>query len=300
MLVPTLSAAPKSVASPASLAHTSTLVMKAATALEVRRFFATTSSSRASPSSTSPASSSSRSARRSARFTARPGADMVGPPDPISNLRPIRYGSAFEEAASSCSPSSTSSQVSSSAHSQSAALSMSHPYSLHEFTTSGDSSFGGWSHNTTHARRNRGDSSPSLYFERLLAKLEEAELAHKLRMARADNFNQRFWQDNNARFIQALSEFRSRTGSSKAVATLKAGEAQAQAQESEQDLDLDSDSLATFYSAWLKANAPRHRAYNRQLWAQTFGDLAPAARYQGLRAWAKLVGSVERRLGRVG
>ncbi|CBQ73274.1 conserved hypothetical protein [Sporisorium reilianum SRZ2] len=278
MLVPILSAAPRSVASPAGM-------VKAAAALEARRSFATASSSR-SPSSSAPSSSSSpRPSRRSARFTARPGADMVGPPDPISNLRPIRYGSAFEEAASSSS-SSASSQPSS-ATSQSAALSMSHPYSLHEFTTSGDSSYGGWSRST---HRNR----PSLYFERLLSKLEEAELAHKLRMARADSFNQRFWQDNNARFIQALSEFRSRTGSSKAVATLKTG---AKA-EQDSELDLDSDSLATFYSAWLKANAARHRAYNRQLWFQTFGDLAPAARYQALRAWAKVVGGVERRLGR--
>lgn len=179
---------------------------------------------------------------------------------------------------------------------------MSHPYSLHEFTTSGDSSFG-WSGS---ANTRRGAKSPSLYFERLLAKLEEAELAHKLRMARADNFNQRFWQDNNARFIQALSEFRSRTGSSKAVATLPAAteaEGKDAVTSSKQgqglELDLDSDSLATFYSAWLKANAARHRAYNRQLWRQTFGDLAPAARYQCLRAWAKVVGSVERRLGRV-
>jgi len=227
---------------------------------------------------------------------------MVGPPDPISNLRPIRYGSAFEEAASTSSAASdlasshvhdTDSQV---------ALSMSHPYSLHEFTTSGDSSFG-WSGS---ANTRRGAKSPSLYFERLLAKLEEAELAHKLRMARADNFNQRFWQDNNARFIQALSEFRSRTGSSKAVATLPAA-TEAEGKDAvtsskhgqESELDLDSDSLATFYSAWLKANAARHRAYNRQLWRQTFGDLAPAARYQCLRAWAKVVGSVERRLGRV-
>lgn len=180
---------------------------------------------------------------------------------------------------------------------------MSHPYSLHEFTTSGDSSLG-WS-GTAHSRR-RGAKAPSLYFERLLAKLEEAELAHKLRMARADNFNQRFWQDNNDRFIRALSEFRSRTGSSKAVATLPAASsangneaaATSQQQGQESELDLDSDSLATFYSAWLKANAARHRAYNRQLWLQTFGDLAPAARYQCLRAWAKVVGAIERRLGR--
>lgn len=179
---------------------------------------------------------------------------------------------------------------------------MSHPYSLQEFTTSGDSSLG-WSGS---GRARRGSKSPSLYFERLLSKLEEAELAHKLRMARADNFNQRFWQDNNARFIQALSEFRSRTPSSKAVATLPKGSAaegkQAETssqQGQESELDLDSDSLATFYSAWLKANAARHRAYNRQLWRQTFGDLAPAARYQCLRAWAKVVGSLERRLGRV-
>lgn len=161
------------------------------------------------------------------------------------------------------------------------------------------------------SRSNKGRSH-SEYFERLLARLEEAELAQKLRLARADNFNQRFWEDNNARFIQALSGFRSHTGSSKAVATLRSpassghvDSAQPQSEKAvvntnqqESELDLDSDSLATFYSAWLKANAARHRAYNRQLWAQTFGDLAPAARYQRLRAWAKFVGSVERRLGR--
>ncbi|SPO24398.1 uncharacterized protein UTRI_03666 [Ustilago trichophora] len=267
--------------------------------LESRRTYATPSASTAS-SSSAPASSSARPSRRSARYTARPGADMVGLPDPISNLRPIRYGSAFEEASSSSSSSSAS--TSPHASSSAAALSMSHPYSLHEFTTSGESGFG-WSGNAR-----RGSKSPSLYFERLLSKLEEAELAHKLRMARADNFNQRFWQDNNARFIQALSEFRSRTGSSKAVATLPASASTSSADgkqaatmqgSQESELDLDSDSLATFYSAWLKANAARHRAYNRQLWRQTFGDLAPAARYQCLRAWAKVVGSVERRLGRV-
>ena len=208
---------------------------------------------------------------------------MVGPPDPISNLRPIRYGSAFEQASSSSASTSTSAGQT---------LAISHPYSLQEFTTSGESS---WSS----ARSARSARSPSPYFERLLSKLEEAELAHKLRMARADNFNQRFWQDNNARFIQALSEFRSRTGSSKAVATLPKSREHVKQAAQESELDLDSDSLATFYSAWLKANAARHRAYNRQLWRQTFGDLAPAARYQGLRAWAKLVGSVQRKLGRI-
>ncbi|GAC97448.1 hypothetical protein PHSY_005034 [Pseudozyma hubeiensis SY62] len=238
------------------------------------------SSTRSTPRSFSTSASSSsaaRSPRRSARFASRPGADMVGPPDPISNLRPVRYGSAFEEVSSSSS-SSPSSQ----------ALAMSHPYSLQEFTTSGDS----WS-------PSRNARTPSLYFERLLSKLEEAELAHKLRMARADNFNQRFWQDNNTRFIQALSEFRSRTGSSKAVATLPKAVQEVNQATQDSELDLDSDSLATFYSAWLKANSARHRAYNRQLWRQTFGDLAPAARYQALRAWAKMVGAVERRLGRI-
>ncbi|KAF6767522.1 hypothetical protein PSEUBRA_005435 [Kalmanozyma brasiliensis GHG001] len=239
----------------------------ASTTVSASRSMTTASSAKASSSS---ASSSSRP-RRSARFAARPGADMVGPPDPISNLRPIRYGSAFEEV--------TSPSVSS----PSATASLSHPYSLQEFTSSSSTLPG-----TSRA--------PSLYFERLLAKLESAELAHKLRMARADSFNQRFWQENNARFIQALGEFRSRTGSSKAVATTGKGNT---TNEQENELDLDSDSLATFYSAWLKANSARHRAYNRQLWRQTFGDLAPAARYQGLRAWAKVVGSVERRLGRI-
>ncbi|SNX83822.1 uncharacterized protein MEPE_02530 [Melanopsichium pennsylvanicum] len=287
-----LSSNPSAVAMMAK--QSSIAVIRGCAASYVRTYVMPSSSSSASQ----PSSSRSSSSRRSARFTARPGADMVGPPDPISNLRPVRYGSAFEESSSS-SPSSAES-------SSAAALSMSHPYSLHEFTTSGDSTFGGWSGS---AHNRRSSESPSLYFERLLAKLEEAELAHKLRMARADNFNQRFWQDNNARFIQALSEFRSRTGSSKAVATLPSArsadgnkEKVASSQKhdgQESELDLDSDSLATFYSAWLKANAARHRAYNRQLWRQTFGDLAPAARYQCLRAWAKCIGSFERKLGRI-
>ena len=197
---------------------------------------------------------------------------MVGPPDSLSNLRPVKYGSAFEEEVPSTG----------------ASMSITHPYSLSEFNQSASSSWGGASH------RRRGHS---LYFERLLERLEEAELAHKLRRARADNFNQRFWQDNNARFIEALEEFRSRTSSSKAVATLKTAPAPTNTNAKESELEIDSDVLATFYSAWLKANATRHRAYNRQLWSQTFEDLAPAFRYQALRAWAKLVGATERKLG---
>ncbi|KAN0064804.1 hypothetical protein ACQY0O_001861 [Thecaphora frezii] len=258
------------------------------------RTFAASTSARANAASGSSFPDSNRSAsprpaRRSSRFSARPGADLVGPPDALSNLRPIKYGSAFDEA-----------PVTGGA-SGSVSISITHPYSLSEFNpaSSSSSSMGLWTSDLGSSRRGGKARGHSLYFERLLERLEEAELAHKLRMARADNFNQRFWQDNNARFIQALQEFRSRTTSSKAVATLKAGtgaESSESAAAQEPELDLDSDTLATFYSAWLKANATRHRAYNRQLWSQTFGDLAPALRYQALRGWAKLVGAAERRL----
>ncbi|PWY99496.1 hypothetical protein BCV70DRAFT_207086 [Testicularia cyperi] len=261
-----------------------------------RRTFAYSSLQHAESSRQAQSAGSSRPSRRSSRFASRPGADMVGPPDPLSNLRPVRYGSAFEESSSS-----SSAGPSSSSRSTDASLSITHPYSLNEFTSSSSgSSTLSWANAQGKGRGH------SVYFEKLLEKLEAAELAHKLRLARADNFNQRFWQDNNARFIQALSEFRSRTASSKAVATLpRSAEASSttptkvvNTNQQESELDLDSDSLATFYSAWLKANAARHRAYNRQLWAQTFGDLAPAARYQCLRAWAKFVGALERQFGR--
>jgi len=116
------------------------------------------------------ASSSKPSTKRSSRLAKRPGSDLVGQPDPISNLRPIKYGSAFESDPSSSSPNSNSSST--------------HPYSLAEFTSPSSSNGLGSS------SKNSAPKPYSNYFLRLAGELEEAELIHRLRRSKADSFNQ--------------------------------------------------------------------------------------------------------------
>lgn len=205
---------------------------------------------------------SSRRRGRTARLAPRPGSDMVGPPDPLSNLRPVRYGSAFETGSASTSSSPPGTEPNSAPH----------PYSLSEFRT-----------NTRDGAKGTGKGY-SAYYRSLLDRLEAAELAHRLRRTRADAFNERFWRDNNARFRTDLDSYRS-------ARALALGDGGTEGSSSVKDVrgdkvtSPDADGDAPFYSAWLRANSARHRAYNAALWSRTFADLMPAARYEVLRWW---------------
>lgn len=114
---------------------------------------------------------------RSTRLAKRAGSDSVGLPDPVSNLRPVTYGSAFESESDNLSSTSKPNTATNS--------SSTHPYSLSEFnsptTTSKLSSSANFS---------RVPKPYSGYFLRLVEKLQEAELVHKLGRSRADSFNQ--------------------------------------------------------------------------------------------------------------
>lgn len=186
----------------------------------------------------------------------------MGPPDALSNLRPVVYGSAFETMRRGEEPSSAAGSRSSS--------SPAHPYSTSEFTSSaslGPTFSSGKPH--------------SAYFVSLLQRLEVAELEHHLRRSRSDRFSQSFWSDNNARYEKALGDEFSQGSRPGAASRAKS-----------------EDVLAPFYAAWLSTNSQRHKAYNDRLWAMTREDLGPAMRYSLLRWWVGVVRWWEAKLGR--
>ncbi|PWN21033.1 hypothetical protein BCV69DRAFT_182297 [Microstroma glucosiphilum] len=286
------------------------------------------STATASSSSTSAGTSASSPPRRasSRRLSARPGANLVGPADPLSNLRPVVYGSAFQTILDSHDQTGNSSiDTSSSGASSSSSAALSHPYSTSEFNSlpSASSASSSWS---------RSLPPRSEYQTSLLRRLEAAELAHHLRRARADRFSQDFWEDNNRRYTKALEEYRrSRSGvgersssSSSSISATSSGSAsrslqdgtqsgsashpssssssfssQTQTQTPTKPPKASEDLLSPFYSAWLSANAARHQAYNERLWRITREDLVPAAQYSLLRTWCAVVAWGEAKLGSV-
>ncbi|CAO1621959.1 unnamed protein product [Jaminaea pallidilutea] len=240
---------------------------------------ASTSSSSSSPTST--ASSASPRPRRSSaasrRLSARRGADFVGPPDAVSNLRPVIYSSAFEDQET---PASSPLEARSEVNSNTNGSLQSHPYSTAEFGASTPST-------STMASSRRDQRPHSAYYLGLLDRLEAAELTHHLRLQRTDRFSQAFWSDNNARYAAALDQYKQGLSTSSSTSSSSSANASPA-----QDL------LAPFYTAWLRANRARHRAYNEKLWAMTKDDLAPAMRYQILRWWVGWVAWLEAKRGR--
>ncbi|WFD31218.1 hypothetical protein MSPP1_002252 [Malassezia sp. CBS 17886] len=120
---------------------------------------------------------------RSGREKPAQGTQMyVGPPDPVSQLRPVVYAS--------------------SAGAPAAALSATHPYSLAEFALPP----------TGVARRlaRQGITANTYLGAHLLrvhAHLESAQLQSRLQSLWLDLFNQRFWTDNNIRFQNARAAY---------------------------------------------------------------------------------------------
>lgn len=162
----------------------------------------------------------------------------VGPPDPVSNLRPVVFGGNDD------------------VRTQRQASSVPHPYSLSEFGVS---------------RGGRAEHGGMLvqYAHNLGTRLEALQLQARLQSMWLDQFNQRFWTDNNLRFQRALDQFETRAG-------FAAGEA-------------PLDTVSPFYRAWLTANATRLRNYNRTLWLSTVRVVMAQSHYALARRYTRLV-----------
>lgn len=83
-----------------------------------------------------------------------------------------------------------------------------------------------------------------------------------------DQFNQRFWLDNNVRFTRALEEYISQVAP-RGDATL--------------------EMLAPFYREWLVVNERRLRHYNRTLWVATYKTIGAQMRLALLQGYTRIV-----------
>lgn len=254
--------------------------------------------------------------RNRQQLAVTPGTDVVGPPDPVSNLRPIRYGSAFD--VESITPDSQNDSDKRKAH----------PYSLAEFSSpvlvTDESGLGRHPFLSSIAGILRLRHVPhSWYYRELLQRLEVAEMQDRLRRVHSDAFHQRFWRDNNARFERDLHNFQ--VNPPVPQAQLSHQEVPAIESSTSDSVPPPADSqvasplehqqvvsgsgvsaspdkrpvqpLSVFYEAWLGANTTRHRAYNRALLQDLLSNLRPAWDYAWLRIWARSVKQLERILG---
>lgn len=180
-----------------------------------------------------PAKTPRRRVRPSSYSNIPPARDLIGPPCPLSNLRPVYYAPLFPSLhnpstwASSFDPDSPPSPITSNPH----------PYSLSEFPSSSLSL-----------------SPKQQRLSRLKQKLHSEDLEYRLARYRFDNFNQDFWVRMNTQFLQSRDIY---VASNPSISTTP-GEAGSGKGE-----DVD---LAPFYAEHLARTKRVYQEYNTKLW----------------------------------
>ncbi|KOS13855.1 hypothetical protein Malapachy_1859 [Malassezia pachydermatis] len=114
----------------------------------------------------------------------------------------------------------------------------------------------------------RQNNALSRYAEKLMTRLEAAQLHARLQSMWLDQYNQRFWTDNNVRFSRALQEYES-TISPNTPASL--------------------EQVSPFYREWLATNAERLRHYNRTLWVATYKVIGAQVWYRCVLGYTRVV-----------
>ncbi|GAA5865833.1 hypothetical protein JCM8547_005727 [Rhodosporidiobolus lusitaniae] len=181
-----------------------------------------------------------------------PSRDLIGPPCPLSNLRPVYYAPLFPHlhAAASSTPLSP------------------HPYSLAEFPSSALSS----------SRSSRKQQR----LQRIQRELHAQDLEWRLTRYRLDAFNQDFWARTNTQFLQARDAYIARREAEAALHGPDGAEfppATSIAATPTEDVD-----LAPFYAEHLAATKKQYAAYNTQLWKMQAALLWPAVK-ASMRKW---------------
>ena len=82
-----------------------------------------------------------------------------------------------------------------------------------------------------------------------MSEIEALQLHTRLQSIWLDQFNHRFWTDNNARFERAAQEYMSHVAVQGPIPL---------------------EVMSPFYREWLRTNRRRLRHYNRTLWAATY------------------------------
>ncbi|GAA5932603.1 uncharacterized protein JCM15063_002152 [Sporobolomyces koalae] len=162
-----------------------------------------------------------------------PARDLIGPPCPLSNLRPVYYAPLFP---SLHNPSTWSTSFQAGDTSDSASPPPNpHPYSLSEFPSSSLS---------------RAPKQQKL--SRLKQKLHSEDLEYRLARYRFDSFNQDFWVRINTQFLQSRDRY---------VAANPVTSGGGGASGMGEDVD-----LAPFYAEHLARTKRMYQQYNTKLW----------------------------------
>lgn len=197
--------------------------------------------------------------------------DLVGPPDAISNIRPVVYAQVEPRAGSS---------QGKKAATKSAP--QPHPYSTNEFSQ--QSHTGEFS---SFRRRAHGLGVFKSYrdlVDRVSDRVEEGELQLRLAKLSTDSTTQRFWRDNNQRFSRDLESWRLSNHASSAEAMDKSVmPVGANEPSSESD----------FYATWLRANSKRNKAYNVLVWKQAWNQVHLGVRVAMYRTWLRILRHLE-------
>ncbi|BGP37704.1 hypothetical protein JCM10450v2_001629 [Rhodotorula kratochvilovae] len=179
-----------------------------------------------------------------------PSRDLIGPPCPLSNLRPVYYAPLFPSLHTA----------------PPGGAGAAHPYSLSEFPTSSPSS------SSSSARQAR--------LQRLKRSLASADLAWRLTRYRLDAFNQGFWARQNTAFLRARDAYLARASSADGE-----GEAYPPGPSAALRLGKGEDvDLAEFYAEYLERTRAEYAEYNTQLWRMQAALLWPAVKAAG-RKW---------------
>ncbi|POY74439.1 hypothetical protein BMF94_2633 [Rhodotorula taiwanensis] len=255
---------------------------------------------------------------RSAPAAVPPSRDLVGPPCPLSNLRPVYYAPLFPslhspsgwgDLATLSPPTGEGAAIVTSSSSASNGASVprrSHPYSLAEFPTLASTAAlsGG-------AKEDRALAARLLRLDRLRRTLHAEDLEWRWARYRFDAFNQAFWTKMNERFLRARDAYiarREREGElaglagrttlrgerdlgneafpPRASASVSSPGGAPAANSSSRDAGAATEDvdLAPFYAEHLAETKRAYADYNKQLWRMQAGLIWPAVK-ASLRSW---------------
>lgn len=210
--------------------------------------------------------------------------DLVGPPDSISNIRPMIYAptQTFNRSKIDFTISSTD------------RASNPHPYSLHEFHQTAKNDL------SNVRRKPKGLGVFQMYrqyVDHVCDRVEELDLKFRLNKLTIDSTTQRFWRDNNSRFnrdMKAWIDANLQEGSSHhLIKSNNRGNSSEKLPTMEGDLNSMSSCESDFYATWLKANAKRNKAYNVLVWKQAFNQIRLGAQVKLWTSWFGLLRRLE-------
>ena len=183
------------------------------------------------------------------------GHDLVGPPDPVTNLRPVWYRPRFSELR----PVSSTVKL--------------HPYSLDEFSSSSSSARAAAALATTFGER-KSQAKKLERLEKLRIRFESEDLAWRLQKRRLDQLSHAYWVRSNTAFGKAKEATEERAAlTSLPGSGTSGGKVQ------------DPRIMEDFLKSWVESKSNEFGTFQQEWLKGIVGHMRPAIRavYRDLR-----------------